>query len=53
MRAKAPILANEQLLEQAGSPNLEAIAADERAKEAKAFHTFVENLTPDDFKTNK
>lgn len=53
VRAKAPILANEQLLEQAGSPNLEAIAADERAKEAKAFHTFVEDLTPDDFKTNK
>ena len=53
VRTKAPILANEQLLEQAGSPNLEAIAADERAKEAKAFHTFVEDLTPDDFKTNK
>ena len=37
----------------AKAPILEAIAADERAKEAKAFHTFVEDLTPDDFKTNK
>lgn len=53
VRTQVPILATEKLLEQAGLPNLDAVAADERARDAKAFHDFVESLTPDDFKTNR
>lgn len=43
------ILVSEDLLEQAGSPDYEAIERQERKRQAIEFHDFVENLSPEDF----
>lgn len=52
VREDVPILASEELLAQAGSPNFDAIAQDENERKAKEFHDFVEGLSPDDFKAH-
>lgn len=49
LQAKVDILVSEELLEQAGSPDFEAIAEDEHERMEEEFHNFVENLSPDDF----
>lgn len=50
VRAEVPIYASEDVLEAAGMPDFGAIAKDEQAREEQQFHTFVEGLSPDDFK---
>lgn len=48
--AEAPILASEDVLERAGLPDFSAIRHDEQERELNEFHSFVEGLSPDDFK---
>lgn len=52
VRAEVPIFASEDVLERGGMPNFDAIAQDERARELDEFHSFVDTLSPDDFKAN-
>lgn len=51
--SKVDILAEESLLEQAGSPDFDAIKRDEHNRELSEFHTFLETLTPEDFTAHK
>jgi hypothetical protein len=45
----APIFAEEEVLDTAALPDFASIERDERAREAEAFHDFVEGLSPEDF----
>lgn len=47
------IFADETVLERAGSPDYEAIERQERKRQESEFHTFVENLSPEDFIVHK
>lgn len=49
VRAKVPIYAEEDVLERAAMPDFEAIDKEEKSRELAEFHSFVENLSPDDF----
>ena len=51
LRCDKPILASEDVLSRAGLPNFEAIASDEKRREAEEFHAFVESLSPSDFES--
>lgn len=53
LQNKVDILASEELLEQAGSLDFEAIAAEEHERQAEEFHDFVETLNPEDFSVHK
>lgn len=53
LRKQVDILAEESLLEQAGSPDFDAIARDEHKRELSEFHTFLETLSPEDFTSRK
>lgn len=52
VRVGVPILASEDVLERAGSPDFDAIAKDEKSRELREFHDFVEKLDPSDFKAH-
>ena len=49
VRLHAPIFADERVLDTAAMPDFGAVERDERAREAEAFHEFVEGLSPEDF----
>jgi bifunctional DNase/RNase len=49
VRMHAPIFAEEEVLDTAALPDFASIERDERAREAEAFHDFVEGLSPEDF----
>lgn len=53
LQTKVDILASEELLEQAGSPDFEAIAHQEHQRQAEEFHDFVESLSPEDFAVHR
>ena len=50
VRAHVPIYADEGVLRTAALPNFQAVEQDEREHELEEFHTFVEGLSPDDFR---
>lgn len=52
LRAQIDIFAAEEMLEQAGSPDFEAIERQAQKHEMEDFHSFVENLSPEDFSSN-
>lgn len=49
VRMHAPIFAEEEVLDTAALPDFASVERDERAREAEAFHDFVEGLSPEDF----
>ncbi len=49
VRTKAPIFANEKVLETATLPDFGAIERDEKKHRMDEFHDFVESLSPEDF----
>jgi hypothetical protein len=51
VRVHAPIFASDEVLSTAALPDFGSVERDERAREAEAFHEFVENLSPEDFST--
>lgn len=53
LRTQTEILVAEDVLEQAGSPDFEAIERNEKASQLKEFHNFVETLNPEDFTIHK
>lgn len=53
LSADVPIMASEELLAQAGSPDFEAIEKQEQEKLKEEFHDFVETLSPEDFIVRK
>ncbi len=51
VRTQAPIYADESVLKTAAMPDFRGVEKDEEAHELEEFHSFVENLYPDDFDT--
>ena len=49
VRTKSPIFVDDEVLGTASCPDLSAVGADEREREAEEFHEFVSGLYPDDF----
>ena len=49
VREQVPIYADERVLSTAALPDFRSVEKDERAHEMEEFHSFVENLVPDDF----
>lgn len=49
VRSHAPIFAESEVLDTAALPDFASVERDERAREAEAFHDFVEGLSPEDF----
>lgn len=50
VRAGVPIYAEQRVIDAAAMPDFVAVERDERAHELEEFHSFVEGLSPDDFK---
>ncbi len=49
VRCGAPLWAEEAVLQTASMPDFAAVEADEKQAELDEFHSFVENLSPEDF----
>ena len=49
VRTGVGIYAAQDVITRAGTPDFDAIAADEQEREAQEFHDFLENLNPEDF----
>lgn len=49
VQTKAPIYVSESVMDTAGCPDFAAIAREEAEADEKAFHDFVESLSPEDF----
>lgn len=53
LNSEVDILASEDLLEQAGTPDFEAIEHQEHERQVEEFHNFVESLNPEDFSVHR
>ena len=49
VRTGVPVYADESVLATAALPDFQGVEKDEQAAELEEFHTFVENLSPEDF----
>ena len=49
VRTGAPVFAEEHVLDTAAMPDFDAIDEAEKTKSIEEFHSFVENLSPEDF----